>query len=78
MGPEQEDFVWEICGPVLALGPDLVVPVLYWRAIESLATTKVRWIQIHLIWIRIQNFGPIWIRIPGCLINFEEKNVKIF
>ena len=27
---------------------------------------SVLWIQIHGIWIRIQNFGPIWIRIHGC------------
>ena len=38
----------------------------------------VLWIQIHWIWNRIQNFGPIWIRIqiqgynPG--INFEKKD----
>ena len=41
MGPDHEDFVWEICRPILELGPELVVGVLYWRAVESLATTKV-------------------------------------
>ena len=35
--------------------------------------TAVLWIQIHRIWIRIQDFGPIWIRIQvrGYTINFE-------
>ena len=26
-----------------------------------------------LIWIRIQDFGPIWIRIQGYAVNFKEK-----
>ena len=34
------------------------------------------WIQIHGIWIRIQEFGPTWIRIQGCERNFE-KMLKI-
>ena len=33
----------------------------------------VLWIQIHWIWIRVQDFGPIWIRIQGYTINFERK-----
>ena len=36
------------------------------------------WIQIHSIWIRIQDFGPIWIRIGGYTINFERKNKNNF
>ena len=35
----------------------------------------VLWIQIH--WIRIHYFGPIWIRIQGFIINFEENNKVI-
>ena len=31
----------------------------------------VLWIQIP--WIRIQNFGPIWIRVHRYVINFEEE-----
>ena len=36
-------------------------------------------IQIHWIWIRIQDFGPIWIRIQGntVLSILKEKNFKI-
>ena len=34
-------------------------------------------ITVHWIWIRIQDFGPIWIwfriRIQGYAINFKEK-----
>ena len=30
-------------------------------------------IQIHWIWIRIQDFGPIWIRIQGYTNNLKEK-----
>ena len=37
---------------------------------------------VHCVWIRIQKFAPIWIRIRGIshiyIINFEEKNEKIF
>ena len=42
----------------------------------------VLWIKIHWIWIRIQDFGPIWIwirnqvRIQGNTINFERKYSK--
>ena len=37
---------------------------------------SVLWrIQIHWFWIRIQNFGLIWIRIQGYVINFEYKSV---
>ena len=32
------------------------------------------WIQIHLIWIRIQDLGPIWIRIRGFVNNFDKKS----
>ena len=35
----------------------------------------VLWIQIHWIWIRIQDFGPIWIWIQGYTINFGRKNL---
>ena len=35
---------------------------------------SVLWIQIHGIWIRIKDFGPIWIRIHGYAVNFERKN----
>ena len=38
---------------------------LYFKLSEA-----VLWIQIHWIWIRIKNFGPIWIRIQGYIINF--------
>ena len=31
----------------------------------------VLWIQIP--WIRIQNFGPIWIRVHRYVINFTEE-----
>ena len=31
------------------------------------------WIQIHWIWIWIQKFCPIWIRIQGYVINFERR-----
>ena len=36
------------------------------------------WIQIHWIWIRIQDFCSIWIqvRIQGSTINFERKNSR--
>ena len=39
----------------------------------------VLWIQIHGIWIRIHNFGPICIpiRIQGYVINFDRKKLKI-
>ena len=30
---------------------------------NKLLNPPVLWIQKHLIWIRIQDFGPIWIRI---------------
>ena len=38
----------------------------------------VLWDQIHLNWFRIQDFGPIWIRIQGYryTVNFERKNSK--
>jgi hypothetical protein len=43
LGPEHDGFVWDVCRPILELGPETVIPSLYWRAIESLArTTKVR------------------------------------
>ena len=29
------------------------------------------WIQIHQIWILIQNVGPIWILIQGYVINLK-------
>ena len=47
---------------------------------KSWLSNSVLWIQIHWIWIRIQDFEPIWIRIQvpipiqGCTINFEWKN----
>ena len=50
---------------------------------EKVLGQAVLWIQIHWIWIRIQDFGPIWIRIQvririqGNIINFERKNFKI-
>ncbi len=34
--------MWDVCRPILELGPETVIPSLYWRAIESLARTKVR------------------------------------
>ena len=36
----------------------------------------VLWIQIHWIWIRIQDFGPIWIRIQiqGYTFKLKRKN----
>ena len=36
------------------------------------------WIQIQWIWIRIQDFVPIWIpiRIHGYAINYEIKKIK--
>ena len=41
---------------------------------------SVLWIQIHWFWIRIRDFGSIWIRIQvwiqGYTINFERK-IKI-
>ena len=39
---------------------------------------KLYFQYFHLIWIWIQDFGPIWIRIQGYTINFERKNLKIF
>ena len=33
----------------------------------------VLWIHIHLIWIRILNFGPIWIRIRGYGMFLKKK-----
>ena len=29
-----------------------------------------------LIWTQILNFGPIWIRIQGYVINFKRKVLK--
>ena len=34
--------------------------------------TQVLWIQINWNWIRILNFGTIWIRIQGCVL--KKKN----
>ena len=31
---------------------------------------------VHCIWIRIQDFGPILIRIQGYVINFEKNVYK--
>jgi hypothetical protein len=42
LGPEHDGFVWDVCRPILELGPETVILSLYWRAIESLARTKVR------------------------------------
>ena len=36
---------------------------------SALFSKPVLWIQIHLIWIRIQDYGPIWIRIQGYMFN---------
>ena len=52
--------------------------------IGLIISTAVLWIQIHWIWIRIQDFGPIWIRFQFRIriqgyrytINFERKNLK--
>ena len=40
------------------------------------ARIPVMWTQMHWIWIRIQNNGPIWIRIQGYVINLEKKKKK--
>ena len=31
-----------------------------------------------LVWIQIQNFGPIWIQFEGYVSNFENNNKKQF
>ena len=51
----------------LKKSPQTTVPICVFRA--------VLWIQIHWIWIRIQDFGPIWIQIQ-IQGNFERKNLK--
>ena len=45
------------------------------REYRTYFLTVLLWIQIYWIWIRIQDFGPIWIRvrIQGYSINFEIK-----
>ena len=35
------------------------------------------WIQIHLISIRIQDFGPVWIRIPIQGDGTNKKKIYI-
>ena len=49
----------------------------YRTEVSSLFLTGL-WIQLHWIRIRIQNVGPIWIRIQGFVINFEQNNHKQF
>ena len=40
---------------------------------DILHVSPVFWIHIHWIWIRILNFGLIWIRIQGYVINYDRK-----
>ena len=53
-------------------------PVWILIRLTSLGFLAVLRIQIHWIWIRIQVFCPIWIRIRGYAINFRRKNVCFF
>ena len=55
-----------------ALGSSSLVPVYHLQCSSSIS---VLWIHIHWIFIRILNFGPIWIRIN--VINFKRKKFKI-
>ena len=34
--------------------------------------TQVLWIQINWNWIRILNFGTVWIRIQGCVLKKKK------
>ena len=56
--------VFQEVSTILYSGPVFLVAFFYILHYFDLVQLKpVLWIQIHWIWIRIQDFGPIWIRI---------------
>ena len=70
--PCQGEANFEIFHPPLPKYPHPILRALAPLLIHYQATL----IQINWIWIEIQDFGPIWIRIQGYNNTLKEKSLN--